>query len=137
MLNNKGWGLSTFLGFAIIFLVFIFIISVNAYKIGLSKNSPGEINFNNQNTNYTYSNIETTVKEAGKRYIQTKKDDVNYVTITELISERYLSILTDNNGNTCTGYVKVNTKGNEKIYLPYIKCGTSYQTNGYDTGLDN
>lgn len=51
MLNNKGWGLNTLITFIVIFLVFILVIAILAYNIGIetdSKNSIYEVSDNDK-----------------------------------------------------------------------------------------
>ena len=42
----------------------------------------------------------------------------------------------NNNYINCSGYVKVSKKSNENFYEPYIKCGSDYQTHGYEVEFD-
>ena len=38
-LNNRGWGLSVFLGFTVVILICVIVAGMNAYKLGLTKES--------------------------------------------------------------------------------------------------
>ena len=47
-LNNNGWGLNTMIIFLVVLLVFILIIAILSYKIGIEKGSRNSIyNINN------------------------------------------------------------------------------------------
>jgi len=135
-LNNKGWGMSAFLIFSIVFLIAILVAAGNAYKLGLTDEKP-EIQFNNNNFNY--ANVESNLKDAARRYVNSKEIKVNnnlYITVSELVKNGYMQIPVNNKNVNCSGYVKVSNKSKENLYEPYIKCGSDYQTNGYKLEFD-
>lgn len=128
MLDNRGWGLGTFLAFSVVFIFFILVAAVNSYKLNLN-NNPGEIIFSNNE--FSYSNLENTLMEAGKRYFAINNKSF-VVTSNVLIKENYINSLTDNNYNNCSGYVRKNHDN----YKAYIKCGRNYLTTGYTEEYD-
>ena len=42
-LNNKGFGLSTLITFIVIFMLFIIVVSILSYKMGLGKGTDSPI----------------------------------------------------------------------------------------------
>lgn len=129
-LNNRGWGLSTFLGFLLLFIVFLFIAVISAYRAGLS-DEPGIIKFPNSNSDINngsilnYSNIEGRLESAARMYRDDKYSNIIdsiVIKSSTLVNEKYI-----NNIDDCNGYVIV-TENSEKAY---IKC-KSYVTKGYD-----
>lgn len=49
-LDNKGWGLNTMIIFLVVMLLFILVIAILSYKMGIEKDSKNPIYNNNNNT---------------------------------------------------------------------------------------
>lgn len=150
-LNNKGWGLFVFLGFVLVFVAFLLIAGVNAYKLGLSEDDP-TIQFgpnNNSNTENKnnkeekvpgrekYEDLEEKIIESSANYRRAYysnllNGDSVYVTFKTLIDYNYLS-----NSGDCSGYVKIyHSSGDDYQYTVYFKC-PDYVSGGYLEDLDN
>lgn len=142
-MNQRGWSLSSYIGYAVVLLIFVLIISFNVIRLNQSglvdndtKNSgttmKGENNFNN------YSEAESAVVDSLKAYRadKYKKNDIEdtlVITVKELISGGYLK-KTLVSGSSCSGYGIISKSGSYN-YESYIKCG-NYTTNGYTSSLD-
>ncbi len=48
-LDNKGWGLNTMIIFLVVMLLFILVIAILSYKMGIEKDSKNPI-YNTNNT---------------------------------------------------------------------------------------
>jgi len=46
-LNNNGWGLSTMITFIVVFLLFILVVVILSYNMGIEKDSKNNIYGNN------------------------------------------------------------------------------------------
>ena len=158
-LNEHGWGLSTLMGFIFVFLLAILLISVNAYKMGLTSGNvsnlpitrPGDNN-NNQGSSdsdnnsdsfdneSTYLELESKLSSAAIMYKDTYYNglvdgDSVYVTNKQLFSVGFLNDKIFNSGE-CIGYVKISNKGGSFEYTPYLNCAGKYQTSGFISDLD-
>ena len=111
-LNEHGWGLSTLITFVFIFLLAILLISVNAYKMGLTSNnvsnmpitSPDSNNNDNStnekenvNDSSKYIILENDLKNAGVIYKENYYNsliagDSVYVTSRQLIESNILTV---------------------------------------------
>lgn len=149
-LNEHGWGLSTLITFVFIFLLAILLISVNAYKMGLTSNnvsnmpitSPDSNNNDNStnekenvNDSSKYIILENDLKNAGVIYKENYYNsliagDSVYVTSRQLIESNILTVQSFIDGE-CSGYVKIKNDAGSFIYIPYLKCGASYKTPGF------
>ncbi len=49
-LNNRGWGLSTMIGFVAIFFIFILVFTILAYKSGIEEGSKNKNIYTNTTT---------------------------------------------------------------------------------------
>lgn len=150
-LNNRGWGLFVFLGFVLVFVLFLLIAGVNAYKLGLSKDNPtiqfGPGNMSNvENGNKEeeavsgrekYQDLEEKIIESTSNYRRAYYNnllngDSVYVSFKTLIKNNYLS-----NSGDCSGYVKIyHSSGDDYQYTVYFKC-PDYVSGGYLKDLDN
>lgn len=128
-LNNRGWGLSAFIGFVLVFAVFLIIASINAYHVGLA-DKPGIIFDSNNNSTINYSYIEEKLEAAARSYKNKEYPDYNeslIVKTSTLIEKQYVS-----NIENCSGYVIIG----ETSERAYISCG-NYITSGYDSSVIN
>lgn len=89
------------------------------------------------NKNIGYDTLEEKLSTAAQLYYSTNKKllpteegDETSVTIKKLVSEEYIKPLEKliENGDKCSGSVKVKNVGNDYAYIPYINCGTDYTT---------
>lgn len=146
-LNNRGWGLFVFLGFVLVFVLFLLIAGVNAYKLGLSEDNPtiqfgnGNSNTNNDNKETSgrdkYQDLEEKIIESSANYRRAYytnllNGDSVYVSFKTLIDNNYLS-----NSGDCSGYVKIYRSSKDDYqYTVYFKC-PDYVSGGYLEDLDN
>ena len=134
-LNNKGWGMSVFIAFIVIFIIFLIISSVISYRMDLNHGNNLYVYINISVTSYDYTSLEIKLKNAAVSYVKQKDLKINTgetitVTYEELFNMHIINNLKDNVG-TCEGYVKLIYNGTSITYSPYIKCVGRYQTNGY------
>lgn len=150
-LNEHGWGLGTLIAFIFVFLLAILLISVNAYKMGLTSDNVSNIpitrpgdnnnqgdsgnNINDNSTSNSYLELESKLRSAGVMYKSTYYDllvdgDSVYVTDKQLSNIGFLNDAKFSSGE-CSGYVKIRNNAGVFEYNPYLKCGNSYQTAGF------
>lgn len=142
-MNQRGWSLSSYIGYAVILIIFILIIAFNVIRLNQSgvvdvdQNSgttmKGENNFNN------YTEAERAVVDSLKAYRagEYKKNEIKdtlVISMKELISSGYLKKTLVSNV-LCSGYGIISKNGSSYDYESYIKCG-NYTTNGYTSSLD-
>ena len=58
------------------------------------------------------------------------------MTVVRLQTEEMLDKL-EVNGVKCSGYIKIEKTEEDFKYYPFLKCGSLYQTSGYNENLDN
>lgn len=132
-MNEKGWGISTLIGFLAVFGIFIIIVSILYNK-----------NFSSINTNTTeeeqeideneYNTLEDELQSSAEEYIDQKEISDSYKVVLTLSDlDGYLANpLTDpKTGKACNGYVIYQNKR----VIPYIQCGSDYQTPEYNDSL--
>lgn len=88
-----------------------------------------------------YSNLEDKLVVAGSKYASKyltneNNNSTKIVTVVRLQTEGLLKSLNINE-TECSGYIKIEYNNDNFKYYPYIKCGSLYQTTGYDENLDN
>lgn len=154
-LNEHGWGLGTLIAFIFVFLLAILLISVNAYKMGLTSGNvsnlpisrPGDNNQDDTSigedtsSNSTYLELENKLSSAAIMYKDTYYSnlvagDSVYVTNKQLAFNGFLNENRFNSGE-CTGYVKIMNNSGNFQYIPYLSCGSKYQTSGFISDLAN
>lgn len=136
-LNDKGWGLSKFIMFLVIFLIAIMIITItvkNNYNV-IKVNSNNDEVQTIEETN-THNQIEKALDLATTKYVTggnlyIKIEESKIVTIKTLLSKGLVTTITDSENNKCTGYTKVTRTTTKYLYKSYIKCSDSYETSGY------
>jgi len=129
-LNNHGWGLKEMLFLSAILFFFVILVSVlisNLYK-GLDRTtiiSPDETS--SQTKEYTYSQIESNLKQAAQRYYQKNKEEIGDIIISsELIENGYITkSKLKTKDDDCEGYVII---GDD--FATFITCD-QYETEGY------
>lgn len=140
-LNNHGWGLGVFLGFVVIFVLCIVVVSVNAYKLGLEKDGPS-IQFGEEEEKPSstpdsslsgtekYQDLIKDAQLAAEAYridyySQLLEGDSVFVPFSTLKEKNYLE-----NTDGCNGYVKILHQGESYQYQTYLKC-SDYESDGY------
>ena len=135
-MNQKGFGLKEFV---IIFAVgFICILIISSIYQSIVPNA--EMQSEPEKEKITYKDLEDELKQAAERYQNdtysgnSSETAVWELSYSMLRKEKYLEKLIDpNDKNTeCTGYVEFIQDGAKISYKPFLKCGTNYQTNGYE-----
>ena len=135
-MNQKGFGLKEFI---IIFAVgFICILIISSIYQSIVPNA--EMQSEPEKEKITYKDLEYELKQAAERYQNdtysgnSSETAVWELSYSMLRKEKYLEKLIDpNDKNTeCTGYVEFIQDGAKISYKPFLKCGTNYQTDGYE-----
>lgn len=144
-LNNKGWGLGTFIVgigvFAICLLIVVILVHNGAQVLEPNYNPNNELN---SEYDYNYSKLEDKVIIATKNYVNDKynnivdDDTLMTLTIKKLQKDNYLDTLYDlkNTNKKCSGYITFYKKDNQINYQPYINC-KNYKTYGYEERYDD
>ena len=144
-MNEKGWSLKDFI--IIIGIIFgTLLIAVSLWKVTFSsifkRNSkPAEIN-NKEEQTINYENLESKLKTAAIKYqndnyqgnLESKETWV--LTYELLRKENYLKdriFDIQDNKTECTGYVVFEKDGSKFTYTPFLKCGSNYKTNDYNS----
>jgi len=146
-LNNKGWGLGVFLGFVALLLLCVIVAGVNAYKMGLSSDSPThyfdpEVSATpvltpsptpipTKTPSNSYDSLENKVIDAAKRYkndfySSLEEGATVSISLKNLMDKKYLD-----SSNDCSGYVEIKNEH----YQVYLKC-PNYVTEGYRSESD-
>ena len=135
-MNQKGFGLKEFV---IIFAVgFICILIISSIYQSIVPNA--EMQSEPEKEKISYKDLEYELKQAAERYQNdtysgnSSETAVWELSYSMLRKEKYLEKLIDpNDKNTeCTGYVEFIQDGAKISYKPFLKCGTNYQTDGYE-----
>ena len=136
MKEKNGWGLTVEILFLLLFLTCLLIAFIGIKKMGL---------FGGEDTKnkikVEYSEIETDLTEAGKRYVNEKYnnglgEEILILRISYLKYNNYIDDVKDKDGNICSGYIEIyKNSSSNTVYMPYIKC-KNYSTEGYDSSKD-
>ena len=133
-MNKNGWGLRAELGFVLFFLICILISTIGLRRMGLLDNAAGVYTDSdssiNNGINYDYDALEKQVVDAAEKYFEKNysgEEGTITINTAALISNGYLSSITDSRGRDCSGYAMRLPNGN---IVSYIKCGF-YKTTGY------
>lgn len=153
-LNNRGWGLSTFLVYLTIFIVFIGVVTILAIH---NANKFKDADRNDQNTSSEVSKeeskeesnkiekksdfkqIEKDLEKAAYQYqqeylVNMQNGEIKYVTASKLEELKLLDNLT-NGDYLCTGYAKITSNNGKIDIMPFINCG-EYISEGYNEELE-
>ncbi len=149
-LNERGWGLSIFIVFIVVFVIAIILVSIGAEKAGIgsgngitslpTENPGGKNNYTDQEITLA-KDYEAVVQNAAFRYFEVTYANQNpsnkiVVSVSTLLSSGYLDSFSVA-GNTCSGYTVVSIDGENRLYQPYVHCGDVYTTTGYDYSLES
>lgn len=86
---------------------------------------------------FTYSEIETIMKEAAISYFEDNKSalpaedgDVVEIDVANLVAAEKMKPLSEYTGEntSCSGSVQVEKSGTEYLYTPFLNCGDTYTT---------
>lgn len=142
-MNQKGFGLKEFvIVIAVIFVSMLIIMSLYRSLVNNSaKPETEEKNEPEKTEKITYQDLENTLEKAAERYQNntyqgnTENTEIWTLSYSMLKEEKYLDKLIDpNDKNTeCTGYVEFIQDGAKISYKPFLKCGSNYETKGYDS----
>ena len=132
-MNNKGWGLSTLIGFLAIFGVFLLISSILYNKNFSDINDIDE----EEKEEKTKTEVEEAVlKDSAEKYIKNKKISSEYKTIityNDIKGENLINEFVDpKTKESCNGYVIYDNND----LKPYIRCTGNYQTENYNEELE-
>ncbi len=144
-LNNRGWGLQAMLAGVLVLMIALVIIAVLVNKTfdNIMPSINDENNYESVNqdtetdTKLKYSDLEDKVLEAAKVYQKRYYNDIpKGDAITVSIKKLQENGLIDNIADikdpniNCLGYATFE-KQDDIVYRAYIKCGSNYQTVGY------
>ena len=163
-MNNRGWGLREELLICLVLIAFFGIAIMFIHKVVGYMNTSNIMNIkeneftekeqeDNRKVNnkkeeekistdiINYSSLEDKLVSAGKKYVNKYNSDIKsgdkiIVTVVRLQVEDLLDSLTIDNME-CSGYIEIENNVDEFKYFPYIKCGSLYETSGYDVNKDN
>lgn len=147
-LNNRGWGMGTFIAgigvFAIALLVIVILVHNGAQILEPNHDVDSSLNPKYDETIYDYTKLENKVIKSANEYATDKYseslDDDTLITVTlkKLQKENYLDNIYDlkNTNSKCSGYVSFYKKNNIFNFEPYINC-KNYKTKGYEGKFDD
>ena len=132
-LNNRGWGLQAMMAGVLVLMIALIITSVLIEKVfNDMTDSPSD------NSNIT----EKPENEENKytTYSEIEKDVVKKISVTikNLQSDKLLPEIKDikDENIICSGYAIFKNKDDNITYHAYIKCGSNYETIGYQEFYD-
>ncbi len=148
-LNNRGWGLQMLLACILVLMIGLVIVSALVNKnfgylfqpIDSSNEESKEPSKDDEQPTKTYEQLETSVKEATKKYQAKYYSNILdgekiTVTINQLIKEKLIDKIVDIKDNkVCTGYGQFILKNNTITYEAFLNC-SNYQTLGYNEIYD-
>lgn len=144
-MNQGGWGLKDFL-FILLFITLALITTAVVYRKSFvnlfgTTPEPKVTKTTVVKKEETYKDLERKLKRAAERY-QNDNYQGNYDSIETWIlsyellrKNNYLKEkITDINDRSveCNGYVKFEKKESRIDYIPYLRCGAYYKTEGYE-----
>lgn len=140
-MNEKGFGLKEFIiMFAVVFVAMLIIMSLFRNISSKTKTEPQEKQDEEEREDVTYKDLEQELKLAAERYQNDnysgsiENPEVWTLSYSMLKENGYLDEIKDikDKDTECTGYVKFVQDGGVITYTPYLKCGSNYETKGYD-----
>lgn len=161
MKDNHGWGLNTMIGFCCVIGACLMVVAIlyNFYmkdKIDDALSNPNvgntqDVTSKEYEKNYydeqsvdstiiiqkTYDDILKEMEVAANTYVNKyysgMVDGTVKITLDSLVENKMLEYVYDPNDDSvkCNGYVMYNKENANKSFKPYLKCGTYYQTEGY------
>lgn len=148
-MNEKGFGQVDVIAFIFVILLSITIVSILYHQLetdhpSISSDIPASDFTKVEETDSleeevtieasTYQELEDNIAEKSIAYFKTNSttNDIETVTLQKLIQNQYIPTIysIENPEADCLGYVEYD-KSNEK-YTTYLRCGTLYETKGYD-----
>lgn len=130
MMNQGGWGLKDVMLYIVV-LSFALLIAMLLYD-----KSFGQL-FGKLDSDLDYSLMEKKMVKAAHNYTDNfyykllEDGDSDYVSLRILKSDGLLKASDGFSG--CSGYVHFYVKNGRTSYVPFLKCGDDYTTDGYDT----
>ncbi len=140
-MNEKGFGLKEFIiMFAVVFVAMLIIMSLFRNISSKTETEPQEKQAEEEREDVTYKDLEQELKLAAERYQNDnysgsiENPEVWTLSYSMLKENGYLDEIKDikDKDTECTGYVKFVQDGGVITYTPYLKCGSNYETKGYD-----
>lgn len=138
-MNQEGWGFKEFiLIFAVI--MFLIIITFIIYAVSFKPEKVTSSVEIKKNISLTYEDLENTLKRGAQRYQNdnysgNSESDETWILTYEMLREKgYIKdkLLDPNDNSECGGYVRFIKRGASIKYIPYLKCGDNYKSEGYD-----
>ncbi len=153
-MNNHGWGLRAMLALVCILGVALYISATIATKklklniideeiIDTSSNTNGleeNVTSKEEKIDYLkeYHIIEEKMAQATNKYVDDIYKDkslANYVKLKLSILEanNYIEEVYDLKDDSikCVGYVSISYENDKFNYIPFLRCGTNYETEGF------
>lgn len=140
-MNEKGFGLKEFIiMFAVVFISMLIIMALFRNISSKAETEPQEKQTEEEREEVTYKDLEQELKKAAERYQNDnytgsiENPEVWTLSYSMLKENGYLDEIKDikDKNTECTGYVKFVQDGGVITYTPYLKCGSNYETKGYD-----
>lgn len=144
-MNKKGW---TLVGELVVFLICVIVLIYAVYGfgvLGLTKyssklTSDVKTQFIVSRERVTYESVQEILVDATNKYVWDKYNgsfagEVIVVRISTLVESGYINVIKDSRNKKCSGYVKVNNRGYDLVYTPYLKC-SKYMSSGYEKDYD-
>ena len=150
-MNQKGFGIKEIIILLAVFFISVLIImslSRSITNVGQdnetndtdSSAEKADIDTDQEDEDLTYQDLEKRLELAAERYqndtysANTDDTEIWYLSYSMLKEKKYLDKLVDPNDKKteCTGYVEFVQDGAKISYKPFLKCGSNYETEGYD-----
>ncbi len=132
-MNEYGFGLKESMLFLVTIMLCIFI-TMFMYNKSFKEIFEGP-------SSKSYVDLENTLKSAGAGYVLNyhkplDNGDEGYVSLDTLKDKNLINTLTDEKGKECDGYVFYRRDNSKMSYVPYLKCGSDYCTDGYSSSYE-
>ncbi len=137
-MNERGGGINdVFIFLAVICLAVL--VTMVMYNKTIKDLFSGD-----DTTKMTYNEIEESLINSAKNYTDNyyykplENGDNDYVTVRTLETEGIIQTIIDPEDDkiTCTGYVNFSKEDDQTTYEPYLRCGSNYETTGYEEKYD-
>lgn len=135
-MNNEGWSLNTLLaGLGVLTFALVFSIVLYDAKIREVGERFAKSNSKEQDTVYSYIDMEKDLVSASKNYLKEEygkhvPEGSIRISMDTLVDEGFYDGVYDpkDKKQKCTGYVRIEVEEHHSSYYPYLKCGKNYES---------